>query len=241
MGIVPTFDEFKHGLACFWLVVEGTAIEQFAFQGSEEALAEGIIETIADRAHRRADSGCATALAKRQGRVLAALIGMMDDVFWATLLDRHLQGIHHQRGLEVSGHCPADDFAAPGIHNNGQVQPSAPSRNVGDVCDPQMIGRLGSEITLDQIWGRTCSWLSLGCAWGFAAADTLQAFGSHQASHPLATHVKLVDVCQFGMNARRTVGAFRFLMNFMDPFTQLLIRLRSFRRLSLTPGVIATG
>lgn len=228
MGIVPTFDEFEERLACLWLVVEGCAIEQFTFQGGKETLAEGIIETIADRAHRRTDAGVSTALAKRQGSVLAALIGVMNDIFWVTLLDRHLQGIHHQGSLEMSGHCPTDDFAAPGIHDNSQVQPTRPGRDVSNVCDPQTVGRLGAEIPLDQIGRRTCPWLSLGCAWGFAAADALQAFGAHQASHPLATHVKFVDICQFGMNARRTIGPFRFLMDFIDPFAQLLIRLRSF-------------
>jgi hypothetical protein len=241
MGIVPTFDEFKHCLAGLWWIVEGAAIEQFAFQSGKEALAEGIVETIADRAHRWTDTGVSTALAERQGSVLAALVRVMDDIFWVTLLDRHAQGIHYQGGLEAKGHRPTDDFATPGIHDNGQVQATRPSRDVSNICDPQTVGSAGAEISLHQIGSRTCSWLSLGRVWGFSAADTLQTCDPHQASHPLAAHVKFVDVCQFGMNARRAIGAFRFLMDFMDPFAQLLIRLRSFRRLSLTPGVIATA
>ena len=240
MRIVPTFDEFKHGLACLCLVVEGAAIEQFAFQSGEEALAEGIVETIPDRAHRRTNPGFSTALAERQGSVLAALIGVVDDIVWVPLVDRHAQGIHHQSSLEVSGHRPTDDFAAPSLHDNSQVQPTRPSRNVGYICDPQTVGSLGTEVSLHQIRGRTCSWLSLGRVWGFAAADTLQPFGLHQASHPLATHGEPVLVCQFGMNTRRTIGPFRFLMNFADPLAQLFIRLRSCRRLSRAPGIIAT-
>lgn len=149
MGIVPTFDECKDRLACHWLIVEGTAIEQLAFQGGEEALTESIIETISDRAHRWADASFPATLAERQGSVLTALIGVVDDVFWVTLLDRHVQGIHHQGSLEVSGHCPTDDFAAPGIHDNGQVQPTCPSSDEGNVCDPQAVGSLGAEISLD--------------------------------------------------------------------------------------------
>ena len=155
MGIVPTFNECEHRLTCLWLIVEGTAIEQFAFQGSEEALAEGIIETIPDRAHRRTDPGFPTTLTKSQSSILAALIGVMDDILWVTLLDRHVQGIHHQGSLQVSRHRPTDDFAAPGIHDNGQVQPTCPSCDVGNVCDPQTVGNLGAEISLDQIGGRT--------------------------------------------------------------------------------------
>jgi hypothetical protein len=33
----------------------------------------------------------------------------------------------------VSGHRPADNFAAPGIHDNGQVQPTCPSRDVSNI------------------------------------------------------------------------------------------------------------
>jgi hypothetical protein len=241
MRIVPTFDEFKHCLACFGLCVEDSAIKQFALQGSEEALAEGVVETISDRAHRRTDAGISTALAKRQGSVLAALIGVMDDIFRVTLLDRHLQGVHYQGSLELRGHRPTDNFAAPGIHDHSQIQPTCPGRDVSNICDPQTVGSLGSEIPLDQIGSRTCPWLSLGRVWGFSAANALQTFGSHQASHPLATHVQLIDVCQFGMDARRTISPFGFLMDFMDPFAQLLICLQSFRRFSLTPGIIATG
>jgi hypothetical protein len=166
---------------------------------------------------------------------------MMDDTFWVTLLDRHVQGIHHQSCLEVSGHCPTNNFAAPGIHDHGQIQPTCPSRDVSNICDPQTVGSFGGEISLDQIGGRTCPWLSLGRVWDFSAANTLQTLSSHQASHPFATHVKFVVVYQFSMNAWRAIGPFRFLMDFMDSFAQLLIRLRSCRRLSLTPGVITTG
>jgi hypothetical protein len=179
-----------------------------------------------------------TALAERQGSVLAALVRVMNNIFWVTLVDRHAQGIHHQGSLEVSGHCPTDDFAAPGIHDNSQVQPTRPSRDVSNIGDPQTVGSAGAEISLHQIGSRTCSRLSPGRVWDFPAAHTLQTFDPHQASHPLAAHVKFVDVCQFGMDARRAIGPFRFLM---DPLAQLLIRLRSFRRLSLTPGVIATA
>lgn len=168
MGIVPTFDEFEDCLACLGLVVEGRAIKQFTFQGDEETLAEGIIETIVDRAHRRKDPGSSTALAKRQGSVLTALVRMMDDTFWVALLDRHLHGIHHQGRLEVRGHCPAN------------------------ICDPREVRR-----------------------------------------HPPVRHECAAHY--------RCLGDFEFLMDFMDPFAQLLIRLRSFRRWSLAPGVIATG
>jgi hypothetical protein len=43
----------------------------------------------------------------------------------------------------------------------------------------------------------------------------------------------IVNLCQFGMDVRRTVGAFRFLMDFTDLLAQLLIRLHSCRRCNI--------
>lgn len=241
MGIVPAFDERKNSQACFCLGVEGMAVKQFALESGEETFTEGIVETISDRAHRRTDPSFPTALAKCQGSVLAAVIRVMDDALRVTLLDRHVEGIHHQGCLQMGGHCPTHDFAAPGIHDNGQIQPTCPSSDVSNIRDPQTVGSAGVEIALDEIGGRTCPWLSPGSVWGFAAANTPQTFGSHQASHPLATYMKPVVVGQFSVNARRAIGTLRFLVDFMNPFTQPLIRLRSFRRLSLAPDVIAAG
>ena len=54
--------------------MEGVAIEQFAFEGGKEALAERIVITVTYRAHRGADPGISTALAERQGCVLTTLV-----------------------------------------------------------------------------------------------------------------------------------------------------------------------
>src|SRR2546421_8777107 len=56
------------------------AIEQLAFQRGKEALAQRVVVAVADRAHRRADASGAAAQAEADGRVLAALIGVMDDI-----------------------------------------------------------------------------------------------------------------------------------------------------------------
>jgi len=56
MRIVPAFDEGKHRLAGILGRMEGFSIQQFTFQGSEEALAQGIIETVANSTHGRSDA-----------------------------------------------------------------------------------------------------------------------------------------------------------------------------------------
>ena len=55
-GVVPAFDELEAGDAGLGLGLELAAVEQLAFEGGEEALAHGVVVTIADRAHRRPDA-----------------------------------------------------------------------------------------------------------------------------------------------------------------------------------------
>lgn len=55
MRIVPTLDELERGTESLLLRAEAMTIQQLAFQGSKEALTEGIVEAICDRAHRHAD------------------------------------------------------------------------------------------------------------------------------------------------------------------------------------------
>ena len=71
MGIVPAFDEFEDRHARLDLSFEAAAVEQFAFEGGKETLAHGVIEAIADRAHRGSHAGLAAALAEGDRSVLS--------------------------------------------------------------------------------------------------------------------------------------------------------------------------
>src|SRR3954454_1262496 len=53
---------------------------------------------------------------------LAALVGMMDHVARPTLAGGHVQGIQNQLGSQMVGHRPADDPAAPDIHDDRQIE-----------------------------------------------------------------------------------------------------------------------
>jgi hypothetical protein len=52
MRVVSSFDEFKDRHARFDRSFEMTAVEQFAFEGSEKALAHGVVETVTHGTHR---------------------------------------------------------------------------------------------------------------------------------------------------------------------------------------------
>lgn len=78
--VVPGLDpgeDFKPGLG---LGLPGAPGDEFAFETGKEALGHGVIVGITHRAHRRAYPHEATASAEGQARVLAAWVGMVNDV-----------------------------------------------------------------------------------------------------------------------------------------------------------------
>ncbi len=240
MRIVPAFDKLKNGWVRFSRGAEAGTIQQFAFEGGEEAFTQGIVKAITDRAHGRADASVAAAATKGKGRVLATMVGMVDDVLGAALPDSHLQSLQDQLGAQVGCHGPADNPAAPGVEHDGQIQEPRPRWNVRNVSDPEFIGATGCEVTLDQIGGRSSPSLSLGGAGCFATADTPQIGSFHQARHPLASHMPAL-FCQFCVDTRGTIGAFRSLVDFLDFLGQHVVCLLSFRWEALPPGVEPAG
>ena len=71
LWVVPPFDELEDCHACFDLGFETATVEQFTFERGKETLAHGIIEAIADRAHRGSYAGFAAALAEGDRSVLS--------------------------------------------------------------------------------------------------------------------------------------------------------------------------
>jgi len=162
MRIVPAFDELKNNWARLSWCTEACAVEQFTFEGGEEAFTHGIVKTITDRAHGRADAGFAAAATKGQGSVLASMIGMVDDILGMALLDSHLQSLQDQLRAQVSCHGPANDPAAPGVEHDGQIEKPSPGWDIGDIRHPEFIRAAGCKVALDQIGGWLCIWPSLG-------------------------------------------------------------------------------
>ncbi len=135
-GIVPSLDELEDGDACLGKGPEAAAVNQFAFQCREEALAERIVVAITDRSSRRADASAATAVAEGDRGILRSLIGVMDDAIGSALPERHVEGIEHEAGAQVVGHGPADHAPAEDIQHDGEIKEPGPGRDVRDIGDP---------------------------------------------------------------------------------------------------------
>lgn len=101
--IVPALDEPEDGGARVGVRVKGAPIDQFAPKRGEEDFAERIVETIPNCA-RRANAQRLAAMAERERRVLAFVVGMMDHAGRPPLRSRHLESGEHELRSEVGRH-----------------------------------------------------------------------------------------------------------------------------------------
>src|SRR3954451_17248674 len=113
-GIVEAFDEAEAGHACLDLRGKAAPLEQFAFEGGEEALAQGVVPRVRLRrpedrlrhprpspskaARRLPCSAC-----RKPARYIGCPIGMMDHLSRPTLAEGHVQSIQDQLGSQMVG------------------------------------------------------------------------------------------------------------------------------------------
>lgn len=77
-GIIPAFDKLEAGDASIDLGCELSSIQKLTFEGGKEAFAHGIVVTIPDRPHRRADAHSFTAHLEGHGCALRTLVEMIN-------------------------------------------------------------------------------------------------------------------------------------------------------------------
>jgi hypothetical protein len=75
LPIVKAFDKREDRAARLLRGPEARLIQQFTLQGGKEALRQGVVVTIAGRAHGTLDPQRTTPLSEHPGRILAAMIG----------------------------------------------------------------------------------------------------------------------------------------------------------------------
>ena len=164
MRVVPALDvaeDVPPGVAA---VVEGRAVDEFAFEAGEEALGHGVVEAVTGLSHGGQYAGFAAALAAGQGGVLAVSIGVVDDSPRSSLVEGHLQRAKDQVGAQVGGHRPARDSAAEGIEHDRQIQEGLSGLYVGDVRQPQAVRSIGREPAVDQVRRRAGPGRGAWCA-----------------------------------------------------------------------------
>jgi len=130
LRVVPALDEFEDGHPSLGQSAETAAVDEFAFERGEEALTQGIVEAVSNRAHGGAHAHLSAAPAEGNRGVLAALVGVMDYPFRLTLPQGHVQRIEDEFGTKVVRHRPSHDATTEGIEHHGQVEKTRPGRHV---------------------------------------------------------------------------------------------------------------
>jgi hypothetical protein len=77
LTIIEALDERKERTARLVMGPEAHPIQQFTLQGSKEAFGQGVVVTIAGRAHGTADAQSTTLLGEHRRGILAAVIRMV--------------------------------------------------------------------------------------------------------------------------------------------------------------------
>src|SRR5271170_7193548 len=183
--IVEALDEVEDRECSFALIREAMLDEQLALERCVEALAPRVVVAVADRTHRRSHAGFAAALAECDRRVLATLIGVMDDALGSATVDRHVESVEHQLCAQMRRHRPAHDTTAEDVEYNGQEQEARIGRHVRDVGNPELIRCSSSELAFDQIRCRSSIAIAHRRLEALAAGRALNIAFAHQPGNSL--------------------------------------------------------
>jgi hypothetical protein len=130
---------------------------------------------------------------------------MVDDASRFALTDGHVHRIEHKLGLEVHSHRPAHDAPGEGVEDDRQVEESRPGRDIGDVCDPELVRLLGVEVPIDQVGRRPHALVPDGRPDTSATTDAGQAGDLHQPFDALAADMDAFSG-EFRVDTRRAIG-----------------------------------
>ena len=145
--IVPGFDPIEHGKTGLARGSEGGPAQEFALERGEEALAEGIVIAVTDRAHAGPGVGF---LVPFQG-VLASLVPVVGDAAGSALLRSQFRGTEHQLRAEVTLRRAAHHAAARDVQSHRRIEESLPFRDESDVRHPEYVGSVGDKVATHEI------------------------------------------------------------------------------------------
>src|SRR5690606_1480537 len=160
------------------------AVDELRLVQPVDRLGQGVVVAVAATAHGRFDAGFGEAFAVADGHVLrpaVAMVGQAAVAFRTPGIQRLFQCIEHEVGAHGIADAPTDNSAREDIDDKGDVQPSLPGRDVGEVRHPQLVRSIRTELPIDLVerTGRTA--ITDRRTNDLAAPDALQALLAHQA------------------------------------------------------------
>src|SRR5262249_16298420 len=107
---------------------------------------------------------------------------------WSAAREPHPQRVGDELRSHVVCHRPTDDRPREGILHSGEVEPTLPGREVGDVGDPERVGGVWSKATADQIIGDPHPWDTNRGATALSVGQAGDPSLAHEALYPLSGH-----------------------------------------------------
>jgi hypothetical protein len=132
----------------------GPGLDQRALEGGEERLGDRVVPALALAPDQQHDLLLACQRGERGGGVLAAPVGVEDHVrLGVACRDRVGERVRDQFGAQVIGEGIPDDAAGGDAGDGGQVEPSFPGAQVGDVPAPAGVnpGSVRGEVPPDRV------------------------------------------------------------------------------------------
>lgn len=166
------------------------AMDQFGLVQAVDGFGEGVVVAIALAADGRLDAGFRQALGVADGDVLRTPVGMMDQgsvTFRLAGVERLLQGIEHEVGPHRPADPPPDNATGKDVDDEGNIDESLPSRDVGEIRDPQLVWPIRLELPIDPVQRARRGGIAEGRANDLPTHDAAQAETPHQ-SFDGATH-----------------------------------------------------
>lgn len=244
LSVIVNFDGLKDELSGVFAIFKDEIGEEFIFESAPERFDGGIIIAIGLAAHAGLDTGVLELSAVFRAGVLRASVGMMKEAFRRkrlAMFDSHGEGIEGQAGLEIFLHSPADDFAAVEIHNAGEIEPTFPGSNVGNVTDPDLINGGGSGPVGQAIGREGMRMVAIGGADAkTATAPRDQAVEAHEFLDAFTTAGVAARSEDVG-KARAAIRAFEFGEEAFKDELELLIGALTSRRPTFAPGVVGAA
>ena len=151
--VIEAVDVLKYGGFFLATGFPIPAPNQFGLDSLEERLDSGVVMAIALAAHRRLQAVFAQGLLVAVRTVLAATVAMENAAPWrGPERDGQFQRPDRQIAFHAIADGPADNAPGVQLQVHRQIEPALAGPDIADVARPFLIGLIGSEIALQQVW-----------------------------------------------------------------------------------------
>ncbi len=165
---------------------------------------------------------------------------MVKDVLRLSVVESHVARVDDEFCSHVRGHRPTNDAAAQYVEYDRKKQETGHGWNVGDVCNLELIGGRGVELSVDQVGRRSCLLVADRRLQSLTTAGAPNVALAHQSRQPLVAGEDLL-IAKIGSDPWAAIGASPLSIMRLDSVAEQEIVSSPLRRSTLTARVVPAG